>query len=85
MGVGVCSTCFPYANLPFHYCGCNRLVAEKRAHALVFFLFAQTLLQKRRGLKVVVKEIYVVYIVPPISHIRVMTIYLPDVISKIRE
>jgi len=66
-GIGLCSTCFPFANLPFHYCGWNRLFAEKNVLSLVF-LFAQTLLQKEGGgVEVVIKDIYVISRVPTIS------------------
>ena len=52
--------------------------------SLSFFLFAQTLLQKRgRGVEVVIKEIFVARRVPTIS--MSWTIYIPCIISKIRE
>jgi hypothetical protein len=66
-GGGLCSTCFPFANLPFHYCGWNRLFAEKNAPSLVLFICTNSAAKRGRGVEVVIKDIYVISRVPTIS------------------
>jgi hypothetical protein len=63
---GVCSTCFPYANLSFHYCGWNRLAVEKNTVSLSFYYLYKLCCKKKEVVKVGIKEMYVVYRVPTI-------------------